>query len=163
MDQFDQLIKEKAEKKVFKYKPLFWFLFAKSAGISAFSAIQIVSGVVIITGVVGGTTYFGIKSLQKEQNPKPETILIDTVISQPKPTVTPDTIQLTPEGLIPSQPNNKVVHVTPSKTQTQKIIEQPKPDPKPNIDSINKLKRERDPFYGRRILTIDPDTILTND
>lgn len=163
MDQFDQLIKEKAEKKVFKYRPLFWFLFAKSAGISAFSAIQIVSGIVIITGVVGGTTYFGIKSLKKEQKPKPETTLIDTVSSQPKPTIIPDTIQLTPEELIPSQPINKVTPVTPSKTKTQNIIEKPTPDPQPNIDSINKLKRERDPFYGRRILTIDPDTILTND
>ena len=65
MDQFDELIKEKAEKKVFKYKPLFWILFAKSAGISAFSAVQIISTVVIIGGLAG---YF----ILKKSNEQPE-------------------------------------------------------------------------------------------
>lgn len=163
MDHFDQLIKEKAEKKVFKFKPLFWLLFAKSAGFSAFSTIQIISGVVVITGVVGGSTYFGIKNYQKnhtETNPKN---IIDTSYqhsSKPDPnTMIIDSFQ------VENKSNNKeTIPLKNAQKDSEPIQIKQSTLPKKEVkDSIPLKKISNDPYFGRRILTIDPDTILTND
>lgn len=163
MDHFDQLIKEKAEKKVFKYKPLFWLLFAKSAGFSAFSMLQIISGVIVITGVVGGSSYFGIKNYQKkhpERNPKNR---IDTSYQHPsKPD--PNTLII---DSFPVENNSKNIEEVSVKNVPQKSepiqIKQSTLPYKEVKDTIPSKKISNDPYLGRRILTIDPDTILTND
>lgn len=161
MDQFDKLVKEKAEKREFKYKPLFWLLFAKQAGFMAYSAIQIVSGVLIVGSVISGSVFLTYKLVTKNSTPK--------IVEKPyHQDITPDTtLQLSPE-IVNQQdtlsPENSVS--TPPKELTQKAkTTQHQPD-KPLIkkDTV-KIKKTipTDPYVGRRILTIDPDTILTND
>lgn len=163
MDHFDQLIKEKAEKKVFKYKPLFWLLFAKSAGFSAFSMLQIISGVIVITGVVGGSTYFGIKNYQKkhpERNPKNR---IDTSYQHPSKS-DPNTL-IIDSFQVDNDSNNKnaiPINNTPKDSESIQIKQSTLPN-KEVKDTIPTKKISNDPYLGRRILTIDPDTILTND
>lgn len=164
MDQFDQLIKEKAEKKEFKYKRLFWLMFAKSAGITAYSAIQIITGVVVITGVVGGATYFGVKNFQKNHSDQTPNNIIDstTQIIPVKPIM--DTIQVdtfkvenTPSITETNKPKGTLKNSNPVETKQSTI---PSKVVKDTIPTKNVYK---DPYVGRRILTINPDTILTND
>ena len=91
MDQFDKLVKEKAEKREFKYKPIFWLLFAKQAGFMAFSAIQIISGVLIVGGIISGSVFLTQILLKKNSAPK--------IVEQPTyPIITTDTtIQTIPD------------------------------------------------------------------
>lgn len=164
MDQFDQLIKEKAEKKEFKYKPLFWLMFAKSAGITAYSAIQVITGIVVITGVIGGTTYFGVKNYQKNHTDQtPKNILDSTEQIIPVEPIM-DTIQVdtfktenTSSITETNKPKGTSKNSTPLKTEQSTIPS------KVVKDTITPKKIYKDPYVGRRILTIDPDTILTND
>ena len=164
MDQFDQLIKEKAEKKEFKYKPLFWLLFAKSAGISAFSAIQIIAGVVVVSGVIGGATYFGIKNhANKEIKSNPRAI-IDSTHQINSIEMVSDTIQVDTVNHSFNQDLKKPKKTKVSVPKTDSIIKVQEIVPQKGIqDSTPPKKIYRDPYVGRRILTIDTDTILTND
>jgi len=164
MDQFDQLIKEKAEKKEFKYKPLFWLMFVKSAGITAYSAIQIITGVVVITGVVGGATYFGVKNFQKNHPDKTPKNVIDTTSNITNPGPTNNTLQI---DSLKVETNSITIEPEKPKVSTKKPDpvqkEQTLPVVKVIKDTIPPKKVYRDPYVGRRILTIDPDTILTNE
>ena len=164
MDQFDQLIKEKAEKKEFKYKRLFWLMFAKSAGITAYSAIQIITGVVVITGVVGGATYFGVKNFQKNHPDKTPKNVIDTTSNITNPGPTNNTLQI---DSLKVETNSITIEPEKPKVSTKKPDpvqkEQTLPVVKVIKDTIPPKKVYRDPYVGRRILTIDPDTILTNE
>ncbi len=164
MDQFDQLIKEKAEKKEFKYKRLFWLMFAKSAGITAYSAIQIITGVVVISGVIGGATYFGVKNYQKTHPDKTQNSIIDTTKSLKPIESASDTLQI---DTLKAENILNVVEPKNPKTTTKKSepvqVEHGTPPAKVIKDTIPPKKVHRDPYVGRRILTIDPDTILTND
>ncbi len=162
MDQFDELIKEKAEKKVFKYKPLFWILFAKSAGISAFSAVQIISTVLIVGGLAGGGTYLGIHSYNKSKNKKASK-QIENIQLQQDPVIATDTLQI---DTIISQPEiEKPVakhHNTAPKSATTVISEPTKPVVSPKRDTVPKKQTPRNPYEGMRIMTINPDTIKSN-
>lgn len=164
MDQFDQLIKEKAEKKEFKYKPLFWLMFAKSAGITAYSAIQVITGIVVITGVIGGTTYFGVKNYQKNHPDKTPKNVMDTTSNLKPSEPMNSTIQI---DTFKVENNTNTVETEKPKNKTKKPdpvqSEQTNPPVKVIKDTIPTKKVYRDPYVGRRILTIDPDTILTND
>jgi len=162
MDQFDELIKEKAEKKVFKYKPLFWILFAKSAGISAFSAVQIISAVVIIGGLAGGGTYLGIHSYNKSKIKK-TTRQIEQIQPKQETNISTDTLQL--DTIIP-QPEHEKPAVKPQNTKpktTPIVVSEPtKPVVTPKRDTIPKKQTPRNPYEGMRIMTINPDTIKSN-
>lgn len=160
MDQFDKLIKEKAEKREFKYKPIFWLLFAKQAGFMAFSAIQIVSGILIVSGIITGSvllTQVLVKknnSSQLSRQREIQTIPADTSL-QTTPTIEYKTDTLIPEQTTPvptkisqQKPKEEALHTQTQIKKDSVIIQKGKP--------IN-------PYAGRRILTIDPDTILTND
>ncbi len=160
MDQFDKLIKEKAEKREFKYKPIFWLLFAKQAGFMAFSAIQIISGVLIVGGIISGSVFLTQILLKKNSAPK--------IVEQPTyPIITTDTtIQTIPDvvyqkdTIIPENsstvPSKKLNQNTNAQTSPYKTMT------KPDTATIQKVNPVN-PYAGRRILTIDPDTILTND
>jgi hypothetical protein len=164
MDHFDELIKEKAEKKVFKYKPFFWLLFAKSAGITAYSAVQIIAGIVVITSIVGGATYLGVKGLSesKVNIPTPkntETIVFkqDTIIpNEPKVIDTIEFVEKTAPEI------SKINHQKP-KVEKPQISELEKTKTNPVQDTVLKKKTNKNPYEGWRIMTINPDTILTND
>ena len=164
MDQFDQLIKEKAEKKEFKYKPLFWLKFAKSAGITTYSAIQVITGIVVITGVIGGTTYFGVKNYQKNHPIKNPKNIIDTTTFETQNEPAPNTITI---DTFKVDNNTNIVEPNKPKTSQKGInslqTNQSSSPTKVIKDSVPTKKTNRDPYVGRRILTIDPDTILTND
>ena len=160
MDQFDKLIKEKAEKREFKYKPIFWLLFAKQAGFMAFSAIQIISGVLIVGGIISGSIFLTQILVKKNSAPK--------IVEQPTyPIITTDTtIQTIPDvvyqkdTIIPENsstvPSKKLNQNTNAQTSPYKTMT------KPDTATIQKVNPVN-PYAGRRILTIDPDTILTND
>lgn len=160
MDQFDKLIKEKAEKREFKYKPIFWLLFAKQAGFMAFSAIQIISGVLIVGGIISGSVFLTQILLKKNSAPK--------IVEQPTyPIITTDTtIQTIPDVVYQKDtiiPENS--STVPSKKLNQNTNAQTSPHKtmtKPDTATIQKVNPVN-PYAGRRILTIDPDTILTND
>jgi hypothetical protein len=162
MDQFDELIKEKAEKKVFKYKPLFWILFAKSAGISAFSAVQIISTVLIVGGLAGGGTYLGIHSYHKSKNKK-ATRQVEQIQPQQDPIIASDTLRI---ESVSSQPEiEKPVdkhHATTPKSSPQVVSEPTNPVITTKRDTVSKKQTNRNPYDGMRILTINPDTIKSN-
>lgn len=165
MDQFDKLVKEKAEKREFKYKPLFWLLFAKQAGFVAFSAVQIASGVLIVGGIISGSVFLTYKLVTKNSSPKS----IEQPYNQVKSADT--TLQITPDLMNQKDtiiPDNSVVispqdhpQQTTSIQQTQVTTSNSSPIKKDTV-TIQKVKTSN-PYAGRRILTIDPDTILTND
>ncbi len=161
MDQFDKLVKEKAEKREFKYKPLFWLLFAKQAGFMAYSAIQIVSGVLIVGSVISGSVFLTYKLVTKNNTPQ--------IVEKPyiQVNTTDTTLQLSPETVTQQDtliPVNSVP--TPPKELTQKAKNtQQQPDKTPIKKDTVKIQKTipTDPYVGRRILKIDTDTILTND
>lgn len=161
MDQFDKLVKEKAEKREFKYKPLFWLLFAKQAGFMAYSAIQIVSGVLIVGSVISGSVFLTYKLVTKNSTPN----MVEKPYNQVN---TPDTtLQLSPE-IVNQQdtlnPENSLPIPPKELTQKAKTAQQQPDKPLIKKDTV-KIKKAipPDPYVGRRILTIDTDTILTND
>lgn len=161
MDQFDKLVKEKAEKREFKYKPLFWLLFAKQAGFMAYSAIQIISGVLIVGSVISGSVFLTYKLVTKNSTPK----MVEKPYNQVN---TPDTtLQLSPE-IVNQQdtlnPENSLPIPPKDLTQKAKTAQQ-QPDKTSIQKDTVKIKKTipTDPYVGRRILTIDTDTILTND
>ncbi|PKP21212.1 MAG: hypothetical protein CVU04_02220 [Bacteroidetes bacterium HGW-Bacteroidetes-20] len=160
MDQFDKLIKEKAEKREFKYKPIFWLLFAKQAGFMAFSAIQIVSGILIVGGIITGSvllTQVLVKknnSSQLSRQREIQTIPTDTSLQ------TTPTIEYKTDTLIPEQTISVPIKKTHQKAKEETL--HTKTQIKKDSEIIQKEK-PINPYAGRRILTIDPDTILTND
>lgn len=160
MDQFDKLVKEKAEKREFKYKPLFWLLFAKQAGFMAFSAIQIASGILIVSGIISGSVLLTYKLTTKNSTPK--------IVEQPTNQVirVDSTLQITPEMVNQSDtiiPINSTI--VPPKELNRKTKAQTVPNNTPiKKDTITiQQPNPSNPYIGRRILTIDTDTILTND
>jgi hypothetical protein len=161
MDQFDKLVKEKAEQREFKYKPLFWLLFAKQAGFMAFSAIQIVSGVLIVGGIISGSVLLTYKLVTKNETPKiVEKPLLQHAISD-------TTLQLSPEIVTQQDtliPENSGTIPPKELTQKPKTAQQ-QTEKNPIKKDTVKIQKviPNNPYLGRRILTIDTDTILTND
>lgn len=162
-NSFDELVKNKAEKKKFRYCPLFWLLFAKKAGVAAFSVAQIVAASVVTVSLLAGGTYAIVRNIQKQKTipTVPVTIveIEEDSISQPIDTVeipVEDTIadlKIVTEP-VPNPP--QVKHQTPPVTTTQ---------PAQNLNSAPdtpKVVRKGVPKYNIRILEIDPDTITSN-
>ena len=164
MEQFDKLIKEKAEKREFKYKPLFWLLFAKHAGFMAFSAIHIVVGVAFVGGLAGGGVYVAHKLTHKNFQQPIQQVNTQITIKDTSSNISSkiigdqDTIAFPIETSTPEK----------AKAQRQKIVKQTvnqnnKTNPK-KVDSVsNPIVKPHNPYEGMRILTIDPDTILSNE
>lgn len=160
MDQFDKLVKEKAEKREFKYKPLFWLLFAKQAGFMAFSAIQIASGILIVSGIISGSVLLTYKLTTKNSTPK--------IVEQPTNQVirVDSTLQITPEMVNQS---DTIIPINPTIDPPKELNRKTKAQTVPNNTPIKKdtitiqQPNPSNPYIGRRILTIDTDTILTND
>lgn len=165
MDQFDKLIKEKAEKREFKYKPWFWILFAKQAGFMAFSAIQIATGVILISGLVGGGAYVTYKLSHKNKIEDPveqvntQINLVDTssyISTEMMDQI--DTIALPIETSISMDQNPQ------NKTPIKQSLNQENKQISHKNDTVLKPKVKPHNLYeGRRPLTINPDTILSND
>lgn len=165
--RFDELVKEKAEKKKFRYSPLFWFLFAKKAGVALFSVTQIVGISVVAVALLGGGTYAVVKSVRSHKTPtSPQTeIVVDTISHQEEiPVVVPEDTVITeiaaPEPETQQQPQPTPVPVA-------------KPEPEPVATPAGKPKQTTEvdtpktvrkgvPKYNIRILEINPDTIPTN-
>lgn len=167
MEEFDQLIKEKAEKKEFKFKFLYWFLFAKKAGFAVFSTMQWIAIVAISGSIVGGASYGTYKLVQHvrtksnvtapaQVNPselEPLGLLLDTaqvesgsdsVIVEGSPVLREEKASCPP---INKKPKNKEKEI---QTKVQDSVIAPKTPVKTRYEEI-------------RFLAIDPDTILTND
>lgn len=160
MDQFDKLVKEKAEKREFKYKPLFWLLFAKQAGFMAFSAIQIASGILIVTGIISGSVFLTYKLTTKNSTPK--------IVEQPTNQIinADSTLQIIPEM---ANQSDTIIPINPSIVPPKELNKKTKAQTIPNNTPIKKdtittqQANPSNPYIGRRILTIDTDTILSND
>lgn len=154
-NSFDELVKNKAEKKKFRYCPLFWLLFAKKAGIAAFSVAQIVAASVVTVSILAGGTYAVVKSIQKQKMVPTAPITIVEIeedsVFQPVDTVDEVNVVTKPTP-IPS----KVPPQT-SPATTPKLAQKPNSTP-----DTPKVVRKGIPRYNIRILEIDPDTITSN-
>ena len=167
MEEFDQLIKEKAEKKEFKFKFLYWFLFAKKAGFAVFSTMQWIAIVAISSSIVGGASYGTYKLVQHvraksnvtapaQVNPselEPLGLLLDTAqVESGSDSVIIEGSPVLREEKASCPPINKKPKKKEKKDQTEVK------------DSVIAPEIPVQKTYERiRILTIDPDTILTND
>lgn len=175
-NKFDELIKEKTEKKRFKYRPFFWFLFAKKAGIAALSIAQMTCVILVGVTLLSGGTFALVKSIAKNNN-KPHSshqkiidttatpiLTLDTLLSPTQDSTLADTISLPKET---SSPHKQQTSINDNLTNTkpQPHIEDtttsrrlPKKETTDSIKVIKKGVRK----YNIRILEIDPDTIPSN-
>ncbi len=162
MNEFDQLLKEKAEEKKFKYSPLLWLFFAKKAGFATalylkIAAIALSSIAVVSTGVYFGVQHFKteppvanpVTSLPEEEIVMQEdTVLIDT--NAYNIDIKEDTITINP----PQKTKPKVEDpITPPKEVT--------PIPKKDTVVAPKVVKKK-PRYTIRPSEINPDTITSN-
>lgn len=154
-NSFDELVKNKAEKKKFRYCPLFWLLFAKKAGIAAFSVAQIVAASVVTVSILAGGTYAVVKSIQKQKMVPTAPITVVEIeedsVFQPVDTVDEVNVVTKPTP-IPSKVTPKTSPAT-----TPKLAQKPNSTP-----DTPKVVRKGIPRYNIRILEIDPDTITSN-
>ena len=152
MENFDKIIKEKAEKKEFKYKPIFWLFFAKQAGFAAFSVTQIISAIVIFVGIAGGTIYYTLSSKQpKSSTPQMEENMPVPVLENEELTLLPSIPETIPSPQL-SKPIQKATITDTLPSSPKNIIKQ----------DTNTQKAENK-NYRWTISRINPDTIPTND
>lgn len=162
-NSFDELVKNKAEKKKFRYCPLFWLLFAKKAGIAAFSVAQIVAASVVTVSILAGGTYAVVKSIQKQKMVPTAPITVVEIeedsVFQPVDTVKIPMVDTVDEVNVVTKPTPIPSKVNPeiSPAPTPKLAQKPNSTP-----DTPKVVRKGIPRYNIRILEIDPDTITSN-
>lgn len=163
--RFDELVKEKAEKKKFRYSPLFWFLFAKKAGVALFSVTQIVSISAVAIALLGGGTYAVVKSVRshKKTTSPPTEVIVDSISHQEEIPVVASEDTMIMEIVAPEPEIQPQIEPTPVPAAKPEPVTTPAGNPKQTskVDTP-KAVRKGVPKYNIRILEIDPDTIPTN-
>ena len=158
MTDFDQIIKEKVEKKEYPYSASSWHSFAKKAGLkSALTATQSVIIAVVSVAVISVGSWWGIRYLSPEQ----EVVAVDEVTVEETPaTALPVT------NTVATEVSEEAVPTVETPAPSRKAT--PKDTPKsPATDTARTTKPAKEPILRpknpRRILEIDPDTIKSND
>ena len=167
MEEFDQLVKEKVEKKEFKFKFLYWLLFAKKAGFAVFSTMQWVAVVAISGSIIGGASYGTYKLVQHVRAKSNVTAPAQVNPSELEPLgLLSDTTQ------IESESDSIIIEGGPvlqeEKASCPPIIKNPKKKEKKDQTEVkDSVIAPKTPVKTRyeeiRFLAIDPDTILNND
>lgn len=162
-NSFDELVKNKAEKKKFRYSPLFWLLFAKKAGVAAFSVAQIVTASVVAVSLLAGGTFAVVKAVQKQKMIPAAPVTVADIevdsVSQPIDTVEFPVVDTVDDVNIVAEPE-----IVSAKAKPQTLPATPqKPDQEPNSSpDTPKVTQKGIPKYNIKILEINPDTIPSN-
>lgn len=168
-DKFDELVKEKGEKREFKYRFFFWLLFAKKAGIAAFSVTQIIASIAVVVGLVGGGTYFIVKSAKKNSHSpieQGETIIMQSDSSAVDQIIFSDSLlvdTMAPKKIEKQEvDHSSKVKNSPTQSTLPKSSESKAPSQRRTSPKDSVAKKIVKPTQWK-YLEIDPDTIATND
>lgn len=163
MTDFDQLIKEKVNKKEYPYSASSWRRFSQKAGLK--SALTLTKAVVIGISsasliAVAGWCGFHFMSPKAEVAPAVETAVRDL----PEPEVAAVVDTACAEPTISSDSPTELPSTNGTKVKPEAKVVAPE---KTVVDTTATEKPERKPILRpknpRRILEIDPDTIKSND
>lgn len=158
MTEFDQLIREKAEKAQYPYKSSAWKNFAKRAGIkTGMSAWQIATVSIASLAVVGGITLAVVKHNAPQSAIEPDPVEIVTV-QDTMETVTDENIEMVPTV---KSKNDAVEQVRSPKSLPIEVEPEgvePAEPAKPAKPIVKKEKVKSQRIHGRPV-TISADTI----
>ncbi len=176
MDNFDQLIKKKAEQKHFEYRSTFWLAFAKKAGFASviYTKIAFISIAAITTAA--GIGYGAYRYFQQESiTPQPvEIIEMDTTsVSETEMKITETENSKIDTTEIDSTPTTKVRKEKQPPIEKKNIAKKTSNE---GIDSLPKMERNKElkpdtvpvkrvvkrKKYNIQPIQINPDTISSN-
>lgn len=165
MTDFDQLIKEKVNKKEYPYSASSWHRFTQKAGLKSALTVSksLIIGVASVAVIATGT-WLGIRYFSPSPAPAPaiETSMDELPAPEPVLAATDTAVLETEETAVP-----KTSAPAPSGKTAKPAVKNEKPETPANTDTIAASKPDRKPILRpknpRRILEIDPDTIKSND
>ncbi|MEG1555845.1 MAG: hypothetical protein RR356_03885 [Bacteroidales bacterium] len=178
MDHFDKLIKEKIESKTYEYKNSYWKSFTKKANFSHSISTLKIAILSITVATFLGTAVF-LWRQEKSENEKQETRnqKENEIIKKEKESITceqkaTDTIgKATEETILPEISSKKEHHVKKSE-YSNKVSRSKQIDSSTQIGSTAPAPKSKTRVNRKstspkksnwRILTIDPDTIKSNE